>query len=193
LKLTFRLSHVSLSDDTGSASELKRVTYTYDALDRRVAEEIGENSNEILAERLIYDDDHVLAVANRDGEVTEQFLHGPMVDQVLAEERFDVVTGNRDEVYFTLGDHQGSIRDTVVWDDALDAIVGTSHIQYSAYGEELGNDDPSIQPRFGYTGRDRDPESDLQYNRARYYDATLGRWISQDVTDLFDVAFLAEL
>ncbi len=33
---------------------------------------------------------------------------------------------------------------------------------------------------FGYTGRERDTESDLQYNRARYYDADAGRWISED-------------
>jgi RHS repeat-associated protein len=171
---------VTLSDDTAIATELKRVTYTYDPLDRRVAKEVVENSIETLAERFVHDGNHLLAVANRSGEVTEQFLHGPMVDQVLAEEYFDSTTGAREEVYFTLGDHQGTIRDTVVWDDALSAITGTSHIEYSAYGEELANDDPTIEPRFGYTGRDRDTESDLQYNRARYYDATLGRWISQD-------------
>lgn len=33
---------------------------------------------------------------------------------------------------------------------------------------------------FGYTGREHDAESHLQFNRARYYDAALGRWISED-------------
>ena len=34
--------------------------------------------------------------------------------------------------------------------------------------------------RYGWTGREYDAEIELQYNRARYYDATTGRWISQD-------------
>ena len=34
--------------------------------------------------------------------------------------------------------------------------------------------------RFKYTGREWDGEIGLQYNRARYYDPSTGRWISQD-------------
>jgi RHS repeat-associated protein len=34
--------------------------------------------------------------------------------------------------------------------------------------------------RYAYTGRERDVETGLQYNRARYYDPATGRWISQD-------------
>jgi RHS repeat-associated protein len=33
---------------------------------------------------------------------------------------------------------------------------------------------------FLYDGRDFDPEAGLQYNRARHYDPTVGRWITQD-------------
>jgi RHS repeat-associated protein len=34
--------------------------------------------------------------------------------------------------------------------------------------------------RYAYDGRDFDPEVGLQYNRARHYDPTVGRWINQD-------------
>jgi RHS repeat-associated protein len=34
--------------------------------------------------------------------------------------------------------------------------------------------------RYGYTARERDLETQLQYNRARYYDPASGRWITQD-------------
>jgi RHS repeat-associated protein len=40
--------------------------------------------------------------------------------------------------------------------------------------------DSALGYRFGFTGRERDVESDLQFNRARYYDASTGRWISED-------------
>jgi len=51
-----------------------------------------------------------------------------------------------------------------------------SHYNYDSFGNQSG--DAPIQ--FGFTGRDWDPETGLQYNRARYYDPTLGRWIGQD-------------
>jgi len=40
--------------------------------------------------------------------------------------------------------------------------------------------DATVDHIFAYTGRERDEESDLQYNRARYYDSSVGRWISED-------------
>ena len=97
-------------------SQTQHVQYTYDALDRRVAKQVvlGEPSGSSdsncvddpempvclpdsgdLAERLIYDGSHLIAVADRDGAVVTQFLHGPMVDQVLAEAHFDSLSGER--------------------------------------------------------------------------------------------------
>jgi len=34
--------------------------------------------------------------------------------------------------------------------------------------------------QFLYDGHDFDPEVGLQYNRARHFDPTVGRWITQD-------------
>jgi RHS repeat-associated protein len=34
--------------------------------------------------------------------------------------------------------------------------------------------------RFGFTGRELDPETNQYYYRARYYDQTVGRFISTD-------------
>jgi RHS repeat-associated protein len=39
---------------------------------------------------------------------------------------------------------------------------------------------PSSGDRYKYTAREWDTAISLQYNRARYYDPTIGRWISQD-------------
>jgi RHS repeat-associated protein len=34
--------------------------------------------------------------------------------------------------------------------------------------------------RYGWTAREKDVETHLQYNRARWYDAAIGRWVSSD-------------
>ncbi|HHK41130.1 MAG TPA: RHS repeat-associated core domain-containing protein, partial [Planctomycetaceae bacterium] len=40
--------------------------------------------------------------------------------------------------------------------------------------------DAAVDATFGFTGRERDEESDLYYYRARYYDPALGRFLSED-------------
>ncbi len=40
--------------------------------------------------------------------------------------------------------------------------------------------DSSVDFRFGYTGREFDQETGLYYYRSRYYDATVGRFVSED-------------
>ena len=152
---------------------------------------IHEGCQGDLAERLIYDGSHLIAVADRDGAVVTQFLHGPMVDQVLAESHFDSLSGDRTDVSFIASDHLGSVRGLLSWSDSTSSVVSQSWLSYDAYGNELSTSTTDlgtvghtvtseVRSRFGYTGRDRDSESDLQYNRARYYDAATGRWISKD-------------
>ena len=143
---------------------------------------IHEGCQGALAERLIYDGSHLIAVADRDGAVVTQFLHGPMVDQVLAEAHFDSLSGDRTDVSFIASDHLGSVRGLLSWSDSTSSVVSQSWLSYDAYGNELSTSTTDlgtvghsvtseVRSRFGYTGRDRDSESDLQYNRARYYDA----------------------
>ncbi len=53
------------------------------------------------------------------------------------------------------------------------------HLDYSVFGK-LTYESASGSDRYLWTSREYDAEIDLQYNRARYYDQTTGRWISQD-------------
>ena len=113
--------------------------------------------------------------ADLDGSssLTTRYLRGDNVDQLLG--RVDTAGGAAG--YWTLTDSLGSVRDVI--DNT--ATVKDS-IQYDAFGNintstEL---DPSLRGRYAFTGREFDVETQLQYNRARYYDATTGRWISQD-------------
>lgn len=49
-----------------------------------------------------------------------------------------------------------------------------NHIVYDSFGQVTSETDPSLDFRFGYTGRERDEETGLLYYRARYYDPAVG-------------------
>jgi RHS repeat-associated protein len=86
---------------------------------------------------------------------------------VLAEE-----SGNQTRWF--LADHQGTVKDVV---DASGAIV--DHVTYDSFGRIIGQTG-NIDLRFAYTGREWDEETGQYYYRARYYDAAVGRFISED-------------
>lgn len=48
--------------------------------------------------------------------------------------------------------------------------------QYDSFGNSTG----SVLTRYGYTGRELDPDTGLMYYRARWYNPELGRFISED-------------
>jgi RHS repeat-associated protein len=76
-------------------------------------------------------------------------------------------------VQWPLVDHLGTVRDLVENDGALG-----EHYEYDSFGKIVSGDTSVI--RYLYTSREHDPDTGLQYNRARWYDAAVGRWISQD-------------
>jgi RHS repeat-associated protein len=73
-----------------------------------------------------------------------------------------------------------TVRDLAEYDSSTGDTTVVNHIVYDAFGRIVSETDAAIAFLYGFTGRERDIESDLQYNRARYYDAALGRWLSQD-------------
>ncbi len=54
------------------------------------------------------------------------------------------------------------------------------HINYSAFGKILSETNPSVGDRFKFTGREWDAATGLYYFRARFYDPSTGRFLSQD-------------
>ena len=58
--------------------------------------------------------------------------------------------------------------------------TGQATITYDGFGNVLSNSNSSFTDRYLYTGRELDSVTGLQYNRARYYDPTVGRWTQED-------------
>jgi RHS repeat-associated protein len=101
------------------------------------------------------------------GTITERYLYGAGVDNVLSREA-------NGEVPWSLGDRQGSIVDLV---NEQGEVV--NHFVYDSFGNRTGSKTADF--RFGYTGRELDTETGLYYYRARYYDSAVGRFISEDL------------
>lgn len=93
-----------------------------------------------------------------------EYQNGPGIDNKLRSK-----TGGTAN-YF-LADHLGS---TNALTDSNGAI--TSQASYDGFGNQTG----SLTTRYGFTGRERDDFTGLQFSRARFYDGTLGRFISED-------------
>jgi RHS repeat-associated protein len=164
-----RLTSVITQNSSGTVTE--SVAYTYDAYDRRIAKVIdadGAGPTTATTERMVYDGSDIALTFDGTGKQTHRYLYGPGVDQILADE-------TAPSVNWALVDNQGSVRDVI---DSNGNVL--NHIVYDSYGQVTSETNPSLEFRFGYTGRERDKETGLQYNRARYYDPRTGAFIGQD-------------
>ncbi|MEC4895834.1 MAG: RHS repeat-associated core domain-containing protein [Oscillatoria sp. PMC 1051.18] len=152
-----RLLGVSIANSNG----ISQSQYTYDAFGNRVESVVdGVTTNYLVSGTL----PQVLLEYDLNGQVTSKYSYG--LDLIRAE---NVTT----ESYY-LTDGLGSTR-------LLSNNTGeiTDRYNYDAYGVLLsatGISDNSYQ----FAGEQRDSETNLDYLRARYYDPSLGRFISAD-------------
>jgi RHS repeat-associated protein len=102
---------------------------------------------------------------------TSLFVHGRASDQPLLRE-----TGGISHYY-----HLDGSSSVVAETTAAGAIERT--YEYDAWGQPPPS---SADSGFRYASRDWDPETRLYYVRARYYDPSLGRFISEDPQGMTD-------
>ncbi|QDT64909.1 RHS repeat-associated core domain-containing protein [Calycomorphotria hydatis] len=116
----------------------------------------------------VSDGTHVVATLDNNQNITEQYVFGESVDNVLA-----AIDSNANAKFF-LGDRLGSVRQ--VLDEAAEHLCS---IDYDAFGNILSQSGDYKSP-FSYTGREWDTEAGLYYYRARYYDPEIGRFLGVD-------------
>lgn len=144
----------------------KVVTYKYDALGRRIERSatIAPPLPATTVTRFIYDGQDVIRDTDGNGVTTANYLNGPGIDNKL---RQSVGVA---ALYF-VQDHLGSTR-------AL--TDGNGNVVEQQQYDSFGNSPGSNLTRYGYTGRERDPDTGLSYYRARWYEPQTGRFISED-------------
>jgi len=119
-------------------------------------------------------------------DFSHRYLWGPVVDQLFADEQ--IVEDTDGEILWALADNLGSVRDVVDYSgelrihrryDGFGNVVDETH--YNTSGVEVNALQAGyVDEAFGYTGRYFDSDTGLQNNLNRWYDASVGRWISED-------------
>jgi RHS repeat-associated protein len=98
-----------------------------------------------------------------------RYVRGDAVDQLFAR------IGSDGTAYWELTDRLGSVREVTDNSGVLkDALT------YDGFGNITTETGSSFRGRYAWTGREFDTEDNLQYNHARHYDPSTGRWTSQD-------------
>ncbi len=145
-------------------------TYTYDALDRRIG--IDDNGTQTWT---VYDGNNPYADFNGSGTLKQRYIFGPgvvngaVVDQILAR------TSSGGSTAWYLPDKLGSVRDIV--DSSGNEL---DHVVFDSFGNVVTDANAANGDRFKYAGMEYDSATGQYYDRARYYDAAIGRFMSQD-------------
>jgi RHS repeat-associated protein len=173
----------------------KRDVYIYDALNNRIEKDVGTASSggsggsgglaSPVVTRFAYDlwknsggrlldsaNADVWADLNGSSSLVTRYMHGDAVDQVFARMAY---SGSTYTPSWLFTDNLGSIRNVV---DSTGHVVKT--VYYDVFGNITSQYGSGDLGRYAWTGRELDVETGLQYNRARYYDATTRRWMGQD-------------
>jgi RHS repeat-associated protein len=141
-------------------------SFSYDPLGRRISKRVSG-----VETTYTYDWEDILREMGSGGAQLK-YVHGPSVDEPLG-----TVDGSGVPAYLH-ADALGSITKRT---DGNGAVIDER--RYGPWGDlELGGGEAG----YAFTGREWTPEVGLYYYRARFYDASSGRFISEDPLQLRD-------
>ncbi|MGB7154128.1 MAG: IPT/TIG domain-containing protein [Candidatus Acidiferrales bacterium] len=152
-----RLTQVTLPNSGGT------VTFKYDPFGRRIYKQ-SPTATSIF----VYDGDNLVETMNGSGGEVASYAQGQNIDEPLAMDRSGTID------YYEQ-DGLGSVTSL----SASNGSLAQSYT-YDSFGNTT-NSSGSLTNFFRYTGREFDTETNLYYYRARYYDPTNGRFISEDL------------
>ncbi len=163
-------------DDEGNRTSKGATKYHWDHRNRLVKVVNGDQTVEYkydhlnrLYKRTVSDGDEIfvhngwqIVCSLKDKKLAHRYLWGATQDELLCD--------NDD---YVLTDHMNTVRDVVKSDGSV-----VKHLEYNAFGELQG--EPGDDFAFAYTGKLFDAKTGLQWNINRWYDAKIGRWLSED-------------
>jgi RHS repeat-associated protein len=138
------------------------VNFKYDPFLRRIYK-----SSSALTSIYAYDSDNLIEETNSSGAVVTRYEDGTNVDEPLAEMRSGTTS------YY----EQDGLGSVTSLSNASGAVAQT--YTYDSFGNQTATSG-SLTNSLRFTARDFDSETNLQFSRARYYDQSSGRFISED-------------
>jgi len=151
-----RLTQVALPGTGGT------VTFKYDPLGRRI--EKNSTSGTII---YLYDGLNIVEEVDQNGNQIARYSHGPGIDEPLAMTR-----GGATSFYEADG-----LKSITALTGSSGAVTNT--YVYDSFGNLAASTGTVTNP-FRFAGREYDSETGLYSQRARYYDPSVGRFLSED-------------
>ena len=144
-----------------------KVSFTYDADGLRTSKTVnGEKTV------FVWDGDQLVLELSESGKIQKRYISGN--DLVYVEKGTDDNSSKFEEKQYYVTDPHG---DVVYLTDTHGAI--TKAYEYDSFGNEVNSDEKDDNP-FRYCGEYYDNETGEIYLRARYYQPTVGRFLTRD-------------
>lgn len=137
-------------------------TFLYDPFGRRIQKSSPQGTTNFA-----YDGANIVGEYDTAGALVAKYAQGAGIDEPLSMWR------DRTMAYYS-ADGLGTVTSL---EDAAGTVVAA--YTYDSFGN-LTSQEPQLINPFRYTGREWDQETNLYYYRARYYDPSIGRFISED-------------
>jgi len=153
-------------DAEPESSDWAEIEYTYDPSGRRIAKDVDGTVT-----KYVYDGDHCIAEYDGSNNLLRKYIYGPCIDEPIC---MIETTGTYADTYYYHYDALGSV---VALSDS-DGDMSQTY-EYDVYGQVAASD-PNHPNPFLFTGRRYDTETGFYYYRARYYNATIGRFLQTD-------------
>jgi len=151
-----------------SLGTLTRVSFGYDGFGRRV-----RKSTVTGTARYLWDGNAMMMILDTLGNRVADYSYYPGTDKLQSVRRHD----RGDTTFYYLRDNSGNVVALVERNSAGLALA--KRYGYDPLGNSLGGYGV-VADALQYAGRELDSETNLYYFRARYYDPSVGRFISED-------------